>query len=255
MQGVVDQAHWVVLAVVLASVLHTPRGWRAVLQANLAAGAAMACIVIARALDIGVPYFGALPESSPTRFGGPFGNSSYLSIYMLVNLVLAAGFAARAWATVAPPGDPGERRAGVFLWATVAALHLAGVVLSGSVGGFAGLMTATGCAALGFAWLCRGPGRLAAVALLVVLATVCTVLGTRFVRAVSGFVMVLGYSRALFALFTLAQTLESFLRGHVAAFQALGGSARALVYDNLRSVVPAGLERSLGGHPAPSTGF
>ena len=28
MQGVVDQAHWVVLAVVLASVLHTPRGWR-----------------------------------------------------------------------------------------------------------------------------------------------------------------------------------------------------------------------------------
>ena len=57
------------------------------------------------------------------------------------------------------------------------------------------------------------------------------------VRAVSGFVMVLGYSRALFALFTLDQTLESFLRGHVAAFQALGGSARTLVYDNLRRVV------------------
>ena len=57
------------------------------------------------------------------------------------------------------------------------------------------------------------------------------------VRAVSGFVMVLGYSRALFALFTLDQTLESFLRGHVAAVQALGGSARTLVYDNLRSVV------------------
>ena len=57
------------------------------------------------------------------------------------------------------------------------------------------------------------------------------------VRAVSGFVMVLGYSRALFALFTLDQTLESFLRGHVAAFEALGGSARTLVYDNLRSAV------------------
>ena len=56
-------------------------------------------------------------------------------------------------------------------------------------------------------------------------------------RAVSGFVMVLGYSRALFALFTLDQTLESFLRGHVAAFQALGGSARTLIYDNLRSAV------------------
>ena len=57
------------------------------------------------------------------------------------------------------------------------------------------------------------------------------------VRAVSGFVMVLGYSRALAALFTLDQTLESFLRGHVDAFDALGGVARNLVYDNLRSAV------------------
>ena len=33
------------------------------------------------------------------------------------------------------------------------------------------------------------------------------------------------------------QTLESFLRGHVEAFDALGGTARTLVYDNLRSAV------------------
>ena len=46
-----------------------------------------------------------------------------------------------------------------------------------------------------------------------------------------------GYSRALAALFTLDQTLESFLRGHVHAFDALGGVARNLVYDNLRSAV------------------
>ena len=59
----------------------------------------------------------------------------------------------------------------------------------------------------------------------------------RGVRTVSGFVMVLGYSRALWALFTLDQTLESFLRGHVAAFAAFGGSARTLVYDNLRRAV------------------
>ena len=56
-------------------------------------------------------------------------------------------------------------------------------------------------------------------------------------RTVSGFVMALGYSRALAALFTLDQTLESFLRGHVHAFDALGGVARNLVYDNLRSAV------------------
>ena len=57
------------------------------------------------------------------------------------------------------------------------------------------------------------------------------------VRPLSGFVMVLSYSRALFALFTLDQTLESFLRGHVEAFQAFHGTARTLVYDNLRSAV------------------
>ena len=59
----------------------------------------------------------------------------------------------------------------------------------------------------------------------------------RGTRAVSGFVMVLSYSRAMHALFTLDQSLESFLRGHVAAFEALGGSARTLVYDNLKSAV------------------
>ena len=63
----------------------------------------------------------------------------------------------------------------------------------------------------------------------------------RGVRPLSGFVMVLSYSRAIFALFTLDQTLESFLRGHVEAFLAFQGSARTLVYDNLRSAV---LERA-----------
>ena len=55
-------------------------------------------------------------------------------------------------------------------------------------------------------------------------------------RSLSGFVMVLSYSRALFAHFTLDQTLESFLRGHVEAFQVLG-VARTLVYDNLKTAV------------------
>lgn len=45
------------------------------------------------------------------------------------------------------------------------------------------------------------------------------------------------YSRALHAIFTLDQTLESFLRGHVEAFATLGGSARTLICDNLKSAV------------------
>ena len=43
------------------------------------------------------------------------------------------------------------------------------------------------------------------------------------VRPLSGFVMVLSYSRAVFARFTVDQTLESFLRGHVDAFARVNG--------------------------------
>jgi transposase len=59
----------------------------------------------------------------------------------------------------------------------------------------------------------------------------------RGTRPLSAFVLVLGYSRAIHAVFTLDQTLESFLRGHVEAFTALGGCARILMYDNLKSAV------------------
>ena len=51
------------------------------------------------------------------------------------------------------------------------------------------------------------------------------------------FVFVLSWSRAVYARFALDQGLESFLRGHVAAFAALGGVPRTLLYDNLKSVV------------------
>lgn len=63
-------------------------------------------------------------------------------------------------------------------------------------------------------------------------------------RALSCFVLVLSWSRAIYARFSLDQTLESFLRGHVLGFEALGGVPREILYDNLKSVV---LERS-GDH-------
>jgi len=69
------------------------------------------------------------------------------------------------------------------------------------------------------------------------------------VRPLSGFVMVLSYSRAVWALFTLDQTLESFLRGHVEAFHAFHGAARTLVYDNLRSAVLERQGSAIRFHP------
>lgn len=56
-------------------------------------------------------------------------------------------------------------------------------------------------------------------------------------RRLSCFVMVLSWSRATFARYTLDQTLESFVRCHMEAFQAFGGVPREVLYDNLKSVV------------------
>ncbi len=56
-------------------------------------------------------------------------------------------------------------------------------------------------------------------------------------RGLSCFLMVLSWSRALFARFYLDQTTESFLRGHLAAFAMFGGVPRTILYDNLKSAV------------------
>jgi transposase len=56
-------------------------------------------------------------------------------------------------------------------------------------------------------------------------------------RRLSCFVLVLSWSRALVVEFFFDQTLENFIRGHVRAFEQVGGVPRVLLYDNLRSVV------------------
>ncbi len=56
-------------------------------------------------------------------------------------------------------------------------------------------------------------------------------------RPLMGFVAVLSYSRRVFLRFCLNAQMDSFLRGHVEAFHAFSGSARILLYDNLKSVV------------------
>jgi transposase len=56
-------------------------------------------------------------------------------------------------------------------------------------------------------------------------------------RRLSCFLMVLCWSRALFARFTLDQTLESFMRCHIQAFDKLRGVPRTLLYDNLKTAV------------------
>jgi len=56
-------------------------------------------------------------------------------------------------------------------------------------------------------------------------------------RRLSAFVMVLSYSRMIFARFFYDQRLSSFLEGHVRAFSSFGGAAKTALYDNLKTVV------------------
>lgn len=55
-------------------------------------------------------------------------------------------------------------------------------------------------------------------------------------RKLSAFVMVLSYSRMIYAEFTLSQCLEDFLQAHLRAFRFFGGVPQKLLYDNLKSV-------------------
>ena len=56
-------------------------------------------------------------------------------------------------------------------------------------------------------------------------------------RPLMAFVAVLSWSRRIFLRFSLDARMESFLRGHVQAFEAWGGVPRVLLYDNLKSAV------------------
>ena len=56
-------------------------------------------------------------------------------------------------------------------------------------------------------------------------------------RPLMAFVMVLSYSRYTFLRFYLNATLANLVHGHVEAFATLGGCARTVLYDNMRSVV------------------
>ena len=204
MQGVVDGAHWVALAVVLASMLRSAAAWRTLLGLNAGAGTAMACLVVARHCQLDIPFYGAVPEPYLPRMSGPFGNPLYLAGYMLFNLALAVGFAVRAClpagapavAASAAPAPRGRRRrhpqapvrqhprarprwVGVLAWACAAAVLFWGLALAGSVGGFAGLFAAAAFAALAYAVLGRGRGRWIARAALAALAVSAVAIGMR----------------------------------------------------------------------------
>ncbi len=68
-------------------------------------------------------------------------------------------------------------------------------------------------------------------------------------RPLMAFVMVLSYSRRIFRRFYLDARMENFRRGHIAAFEAFGGVARVLLYDNVKSAVLERQGEAIRCHP------
>jgi transposase len=71
-------------------------------------------------------------------------------------------------------------------------------------------------------------------------------------RSVWAFVMVLGWSRAIYLELVRRANLASFIQCHVNAFEHLGGVARRCLYDNGKTVV---LGRDKDGRPCWNTKF
>jgi len=80
-------------------------------------------------------------------------------------------------------------------------------------------------------------------------ANVGTIVIGNATRKLSCFVMVMSYSRMMYAELTLSQCLEDFMTAHVNAFRFFGGVPKKINYDNLKTVVLSRLGRDIHFQP------
>ena len=182
-QGVVESAHWLALAVVVVSVVQGGRQWRALLTLNLAVSVVVALLAIGRFHGLDLPYLREVPETS-WRVSASFGSSAFLGHYALVNGFVACGLAVRLMAVrpwfgglMSAREPAGSRRRkdsaqsssspvthGAMMspaWAcaaflVAAVLNFWAMVLSGTLGAYAAFVPAAGALALAYAVLGQG---------------------------------------------------------------------------------------------------
>lgn len=180
MQGVIDQAHWFALAVVLVSVLRTGRDWRILLNLNLLAGMAMALMAVTEYI---VWFYTPSEEKTVHiyRVTAAFGNSGFLGMYLGVNVTIALGFLARSFVPAPRPGKaPASAReergkppnrsnslrqtrnarlpmrwAGRCFWGAAALIGLWALTLTASRGAFLGLISGLAVLATLYVFLAR----------------------------------------------------------------------------------------------------
>ena len=152
MQGVVDQAHWFALALVLVSVVR-PAHWRIVLGAQVIVGLGIALFAVGQYYGIERLIWDET-AAGHLRITTTLGNPIYVGGYAMVNCLLAAGFFIHALPSGAVNrADDGEtkRRGWGWLiaagWACATLLNAWVVTLAGARGPFLGLLA--GLAAVG----------------------------------------------------------------------------------------------------------
>ena len=193
MQGVVDMAHWFVLAVVLASTVRSIRSWCILLNLNLSVSLMIALLVIGQYHSVNMPAFSDLLVSLDGlrpgvdlhgRAFATFGSANYLGVYMTVNSTVALGFLIRSFIPVSPPHPSppprGMRRRrhgrisprkktspptgksdlfgpwlGRLFWGGTALLDLWVIRLSGTRGALLGLVVSIGFVVVLYLWLRR----------------------------------------------------------------------------------------------------
>ena len=170
MQGLFDAAHWVALAVVLASTCRDMRNLLPVLNIHIGIGAVVALLAIGRFHELPVPFYGALAERDPRGIGGALGNALFLGGYAAVNAVLAIGLCTRCWF-----GSSRRRRASVkrllamLCLGLAAYLNIHALVLTEAMSAWLSLMVA--CAFAAFAYGIWGRSRRWRIAVLGAMAT------------------------------------------------------------------------------------
>ncbi|MDA0733674.1 MAG: O-antigen ligase family protein [Chloroflexi bacterium] len=93
MTGVFDLLHWLLLALVLASVVRSPRAWRFLLNGQLAVALLLALIAATQ-----VWGFSFIPSIiAKCRVDATMGNASYLAPILVMSILVAAGLLAQSF--------------------------------------------------------------------------------------------------------------------------------------------------------------
>ena len=94
MQGVVDLAHWFLLAVVLTTIMRSRSNWTALLNLNLGVSLLIAFVGVAQHFGSSVPVYRFIEAT--TRIDATLGNPTYVGTFMMVNILIGLGLLSRS---------------------------------------------------------------------------------------------------------------------------------------------------------------